>query len=92
MRLIDADALIEEALTAGAYGYVDAKQIADAPTVDTAPVQHGHWIIGTDNDDFDVKCSNVNGLISLKSPELPLWKESLKPCIIARTAVLEWMR
>ena len=38
MRLIDADALIEEALTEGAYGYVDAKQIADAPTVDAVPV------------------------------------------------------
>ena len=38
MRLIDADALIEEALTEGAYGYVDAKQIAIAPTVDAVPV------------------------------------------------------
>ena len=38
MRLIDADALIEEALTEGAYGYVDAKQIADAPTIDAVPV------------------------------------------------------
>ena len=38
MRLIDADALIEEALTGGAYGYVDAKQIADSPTVDAVPV------------------------------------------------------
>ena len=38
MRLIDADALIEEALTEGAYGYVDSKQIADAPTVDAVPV------------------------------------------------------
>ena len=43
MRLIDADALIEEALTEGAYGYVDAKQIADAPTVDAMPVRHGQW-------------------------------------------------
>ena len=43
MRLIDADALIEEALTEGAYGYVDAKQIADAPTIDAAPVRHGWW-------------------------------------------------
>ena len=33
-RLIDANALIEEANAEGAYGYVDAKQIADAPTVD----------------------------------------------------------
>ena len=38
MRLIDADALIEEALTEGAYGYVDALQIAIAPTVDAVPV------------------------------------------------------
>ena len=38
MRLIDADALIKEACAEGAYGYVDAKQIADAPTVDAAPV------------------------------------------------------
>ena len=37
-RLIDADALIEEALTEGAYGYVDAKQIAIAPTVAAVPV------------------------------------------------------
>ena len=38
MRLIDADALMEGALTEGAYGYVDAKQIADASTVDAVEV------------------------------------------------------
>ena len=38
MGLIDADALIKEACAEGAYGYVDAKQIADAPTVDAVPV------------------------------------------------------
>ena len=43
MRLIDADALIEEALTEGAYGYVDAFQIANAPTIDAVPVQYGQW-------------------------------------------------
>ena len=37
-RLIDADALIKEACAEGAYGYVDAKQIADAPTVDAVEV------------------------------------------------------
>ena len=37
-RLIDADALIEEACVEGAYGYVDALQIANAPTVDAVPV------------------------------------------------------
>lgn len=38
MRLIDADALLAEAMADGAYGYVDAKQIADAPTIDAVPV------------------------------------------------------
>ena len=38
MRLIDADALIKEACAEGAYGYVDAKQIADAPTIEGVPV------------------------------------------------------
>ena len=38
MRLIDADALIKEALAEGAYGYVDAGQIAHAPTIDAVPV------------------------------------------------------
>ena len=37
-RLIDADVLMNEANSDGAYGYVDAKQIADAPTVDAVPV------------------------------------------------------
>ena len=37
-RLIDANALIEEANAEGAYGYVDVKQIADAPTVDAVEV------------------------------------------------------
>ena len=37
-RLIDANALIEEANAEGAYGYVDAKQIADAPTIDAVVV------------------------------------------------------
>lgn len=38
MRLIDANALIKEANADGAYGYVDAKQIADATTVDAVEV------------------------------------------------------
>ena len=38
MRLIDADALMEKANSDGAYGYVDAKQISEAPTVDAVPV------------------------------------------------------
>ena len=51
MRLIDADALIKEALTEGAYDYVDAKQIADAPTIDAVPVRHGHWETNSDRPD-----------------------------------------
>ena len=39
MRLIDGDALMYEANSDGAYGYVDAKQISDAPTVDAVPIE-----------------------------------------------------
>ena len=39
MRPIDADALMDEANSDGAYGYVDAKQISDAPTVDAVPIK-----------------------------------------------------
>ena len=46
-RLIDANALIEEANAEGAYGYVDAFQIANAPTVDAVEVVRcrdcKHW-------------------------------------------------
>ena len=38
MRPIDADALIKEASADRAYGYVDAWQIADAPTIDAVEV------------------------------------------------------
>lgn len=52
-RLIDANALIEEAYAEGAYGYVDAKQIADAPTIDAVEVvrcrECKHFKIGEDN-------------------------------------------
>ena len=37
-RLIDADALMYEANSDGAYGYVDAKQISEAPTIDDVEV------------------------------------------------------
>ena len=47
MRLIDADALMDEANSDGAYGYVDAKQISESPTVDAIPVvrcrECVHW-------------------------------------------------
>lgn len=44
MRLIDADALLTEANADGAYGYVDAEQIANAPTIEAEPVKHGWWL------------------------------------------------
>ena len=53
MRRIDADALLAEAMEEGAYGYVDAKQIADAPTIDAVSVKHS-----------DVPDTNVGDLIS----------------------------
>ena len=30
--------------------------IRNIPAADVAPVVHGQWIIGADNDDFDIKC------------------------------------
>ena len=44
-RLIDADALMHEANSDGAYGYVDAKQISDAPTIDAVPVTRGRYCV-----------------------------------------------
>lgn len=45
MRLIDADALIEliKDLDSYRYGYVDAEDIQNAPTIDAVPVVHGRW-------------------------------------------------
>lgn len=35
----------------------DAKRvISEMPAADVAPVVHGKWIIGTGDDEFDVKC------------------------------------
>lgn len=37
----------------------DAKrEIAEMPAADVVPVVHGKWIIGTGDDEFDVKCPN----------------------------------
>lgn len=38
MRLINGDALIDEANSDGAYGYVDAKQISEVPTIDAVEI------------------------------------------------------
>ena len=38
MRLIDADVWMDEANSDGAYGYVEAKQSSEAPTIDAVPV------------------------------------------------------
>lgn len=39
----------------GILGVAETVRLFSA--ADVAPVVHGRWIIGTDNDDFDVKCS-----------------------------------
>ena len=40
------------------YGIETVFEYAESlPAADVAPVVHGHWIIGGDNDDFDIKCS-----------------------------------
>ena len=37
-KLIDADVLMNEANSDGAYGYVDAKQISEVPTIDAVEI------------------------------------------------------
>ena len=58
MRLIDADALMDEVNSDGAYGYVDAKQISESPTVDAVPVVRcakcRNWV---ENDDGQYVCA-----------------------------------
>ena len=61
-RLIDANALIEEANAEGAYGYVDAFQIANAPTVDAVEVKHGRWIPAMHIGDCCYRCSECQFL------------------------------
>lgn len=40
----------------------DAKrEIAEMPAADVVPVVHGKWIIGTGDDEFDVKCPKCGG-------------------------------
>ena len=61
-RLIDANALMKEANAEGAYGYVDAKQIADAPTIDAVEVRHGYWIPAMHIGDCCYRCSECQFL------------------------------
>ena len=61
-RLIDANALIKEANAEGAYGYIDAFQIANAPTVDAVEVRHGYWIPAMHIGDCCYRCSECQFL------------------------------
>lgn len=46
----------ESGIYADAYNDL-ADNFYSIPAADVAPVRHGQWIIGVDDDDFDVKCS-----------------------------------
>ena len=45
-RLIDTEYLLDliKDIDGERYGYIDAEDINNAPTVDAVPVKHGHWI------------------------------------------------
>ena len=65
MRLIDGDALMYEANSDGAYGYVDAKQISDAPTIDAVEVVRCRDCVGRafwEKDHNDVPVCLLSGL------------------------------
>lgn len=61
-QLIDANALIEEANAEGAYGYVDAFQIANAPTVDAVEVVRCKDCVVPHNK--YTGCPELNGLVT----------------------------
>lgn len=61
-RLIDANALIKEANAEGAYGYVDAKQIADAPTINAVKVTRCRNCIGRSTWYNDAKYGGFSGV------------------------------
>lgn len=61
-RLISADALLKEAMQEGAYGYVDAEQIKNAPTVDAEPVRYGRWQVNETNGHKDMTCLSCGWL------------------------------
>ena len=43
-------------MDAAPYFEKAAQMLEKLPAADVVPVVHGRWIIGVDNDDFDVKC------------------------------------
>lgn len=61
-RLIDANALIEEANAEGAYGYVDAFQIANVPNVDAVEVVRCKDCVVPHNK--YTGCPELNGLVT----------------------------
>ena len=64
-RLIDADVLMNEANSDGAYGYVDAKQISEVPTVNAVEVvrcKDCKWLYGVMD---DYCCMNHKGLVKI---------------------------
>ena len=69
MRLVDADALMEKTNSDGAYGYVDAKQISEAPTVDAVPVVRCRECKWWQEDDDVGYCDNPDGLDNYAKPE-----------------------
>lgn len=65
MRLIDADVLMDEANSDGAYGYVDAKQISEAPTIAAVTVVRCRECVGRafwEKDHNDVPVCLLSGL------------------------------
>ena len=73
MRLIDADALIDNIPQADLNNDKKISKcgaiadmfllVCDAPTIDAVPVVRGEWKMDTDPDDGDCRCSSCKGCI-----------------------------
>ena len=70
-RLIDADALIKEACADGAYGYVDAKQIADAPTIGAVEIVRcrdcKHYMPQKKSEHWENRANYCNRIVTIKT-------------------------
>ena len=76
MRLIDAEYLLDliKDIDSERFGYIDAEDINNAPTVDAVPVVHGHWIVIENKENRDdyykMECSVCgNNIWSVASEE-----------------------
>lgn len=70
-RLIDAEYLLDliKDINGERYGYIDAEDISNAPTIDAVPVawinKHLEWLDNCDNDFAQLAKVGIRGMLEL---------------------------